>query len=110
MDTETLTNPAEPVVDDGSYGGYAKIARTLSAMHPERPRDFSRQLVERWYKNRGHNHFPESHPVLAKTGKVKNWFNLDEVVKWHVSYRRGRGKAKQMTIYEVTAEGRPSLN
>lgn len=90
MEHDTLTNPAEPAVDDGSYAGYAQIARTLSAMEPGRSRTYSRQLVQRWYTHRDYNGFPESEQVQTKSGKVKSLFKLDEVLRWHRSYRAHR--------------------
>jgi hypothetical protein len=83
-------NPAEPVVDDGSYGGFTAIAQRLSEMHPERARPFSRQLVHRWYLKRDYNDFPEALPVRARSGKIKLWFRLEAVDEWHHSYRQHR--------------------
>lgn len=97
------TTPTEPVVDhDGSYGGYAEIARLLSAQHPERERPFSRQLVERWYKKRGWNGFPEPQLVTTRTGKVRLKFNLAEVQQWHVTFRATR-RIKVDRVVEVIA-------
>lgn len=89
MDAQLLSKPAEPVVvDDGSYRGYAKIARILSAMDPDRERPYSRQLVERWHKRRTYNGFPASHRVKnPESGAVKTMFVLAEVVAWHLRYR-----------------------
>lgn len=105
-------NPAEPVVDDGSYGGFTAIARELSNMHPERTRPFSRQLVHRWYLNREYNDFPEAQPVLAKSGKIKLWFRLDAVYEWHQSYRRyrhprqsGRPPIETIPLFEMDSRG-----
>lgn len=88
MDAKLL-NPAEPVVvNDGSYEGYQEIARVLSEMAPGRTRPYSRQLVERWYKHRAYNGFPEAVRVQnPKTGTVKSMFKMDDVERWHCTYR-----------------------
>jgi len=87
MELQLLSNPAEPVVDDGSYGGYAEIARLLSSLQPERERPYSRQLVHRWYLRRGYNGFPESKRVVTESGKVKYKFDMAAVERWHHAYR-----------------------
>lgn len=72
-----------------TYGGFADIARRLNALHPERDKPYSRQLVERWYKCRGSNGFPERRLVEVK-GKVKPMFDLRAVELWHTTRARTR--------------------
>ncbi len=88
--TVYVSNPAEPVVDEnGSYGGFAEVARRLTELHPERSRPFSRQLVNRWYTHREYNAMPEKVPV-RRDGKVVELFDLREVEEWHKTYRQHR--------------------
>lgn len=102
MTVELLESPAEPVVDDdGSYGGYADIARVLSAQQPDRERPFSRQLVHRWYLRRGYNGFPESQQVRTKTGKVRTMFSMEAVEAWHRSYRAHHRERRQNSPIET---------
>lgn len=76
-----VAHPAAPADNGSTYGGFAEIARRLSALHPERTA-LSRQLVAKWYACRGFNAFPERQPVEVD-GKIKVLFDLDAVVRWH---------------------------
>lgn len=107
-----LENPAELVVDDdGTYGGFAKIARVLSLTQP-RGKDFSRQLVHKWYINREHNSFPEAHLVRTSTGRVKQMFVMADVEEWHRSYRRHHNTAARTSeidtipLFEIGSDGK----
>lgn len=74
---------SDPVDDDGTYGGYAKIAEEVSRLNPGRPQGpYSRQAVNGWYLRRESNEFPESHPVRMKSGRVRNQFRVAEVLAW----------------------------
>jgi hypothetical protein len=46
--------------------------------------------VERWYKCRGVNGFPERQPVRVGENKVKPLFDLAAVDRWHMSRTRTR--------------------
>lgn len=114
METQLLTHPAEPVVDDDkSYGGYAEIARMLNKQHPDRERPYSRQLVQRWFTHRDYNKFPEPHQVKTKSGLVRPKFKLHEVDSWHRKYRDTRGgnpPIETIPIYVVDSKGNLVLN
>jgi hypothetical protein len=101
--TELLMNrPAEPAEQgDSIYGGFADIARRLNALHPERKKPISRQLVERWYKCRESNGFPEREPVEVKGGKVKPLFDLQDVERWHTTQHRPRPRRTMVPIETI---------
>lgn len=83
--TETLlSRPAEPTEEGNTYGGFADIARRLNALHPERGKPISRQLVQRWYVCRRSNGMPDRQPIEAG-GKVKLLFDLQAVELWHAA-------------------------
>lgn len=87
--TETLLeHPAELAEGISTYGGFAEIARRLNALHPERPKPISRQLVQRWYVCRGTNQFPDRQPVTLESGKIKQLFDLQAVERWHGGRKR----------------------
>lgn len=88
MSGTVLKHPAEPAEEGSTYGGFADIARRLNALHPERPKPFSRQLVERWWKCRKSNGFPDRTPREVKGGKVKPLFDLHAVEQWHSTRKR----------------------
>lgn len=89
MTVEAFTTPAGPVADNEEmYGGYAYIARALSEKEPERKRPYSRQLVEKWYKHRVDNDFPEPvRTILMKSGRTRKVFSITEVEQWLKGYR-----------------------
>jgi hypothetical protein len=88
--TETsLDHPAEPTEEGIDYGGFAAIAARLNALHPERPKPFSRQLVARWFKCRGTNKMPDRQPVEVG-GKTKLLFDLEAVELWHATEHKPR--------------------
>lgn len=80
----TTTHPAAPAVKGSTHGGFADIARRLSALHPER-HPFSRQLVARWYECREANGMPERLPIGTGPGKQELLFDLLAVERWHTS-------------------------
>lgn len=108
---KVLGHPAEPVEDGSTYGGFAEIARRLNALHPERPRPISRQLVHRWFECQGYNHFPA--PQVVKTnGKQKSAFDLDAVERWYVGRERERVEAgsppiETIPLFQVDRRGHP---
>lgn len=111
MTVELLENPTEPVVeDDGSYKGFSAIARLLSAQQPDRERPYSRQLVHKWYQNRGTNKFPEARQVRTKTGKVRAMFVMTDVEDWYRTtypeHRRGHPPVETIALFQITADGR----
>lgn len=111
MTEAVLEHPAELAEQvDSIYGGFADIARRLNALHPERDKPFSRQLVERWYKCRKANGFPERQPVEVK-GKVRPLFDLRLVELWHSTEYRGRTRAARppietIPLFDVDHRGR----
>lgn len=123
MSEVVVEHPAAPAESGNTYGGFAEIARRLNALHPERHLPISRQLVERWYKCRETNQFPERVTVVVK-GKEKLLFLLDEVVRWHswwleqrsldnaVAPRRyvGRPPIETIPLFEVDHRGHPRDN
>jgi hypothetical protein len=90
MTGTVLEHPAAPAELGNTYGGFADIARRLSALHPERERPISRQLVQRWYVCRGKNGFPDRELIEVGDGKVKHLFNLAAVERWHSNDHRPR--------------------
>lgn len=93
--TELAEHPAEPA-EKGitTYGGFAEIARRLNALHPEREKPISRQLVQRWYLCRGSNGMPDRKSVEVE-GKEKVLFNIYDVERWHTRrelLRREKGQ------------------
>lgn len=108
MAVNTL-NPAEPVVvdDDGSYGGFTDIARRLNARHPESTRPISRQLVHRWSMNSSYNGFPEVVNVRTRSGKIKPWYVLADVDRWHDSYRQHRRYSRYERAQEAVIDTIP---
>lgn len=107
---EVRVRPAEPVVSGSStHGGFADIARRLNALHPEREKPISRQLVERWYKCRDTNRMPERCPVQVD-GKEKVLFNLQAVEQWHTRWLRERGAEppiETIPMFQVDHRGHP---
>jgi hypothetical protein len=106
-----VLHPAAPAEEESTYGGFAEIARQINARHPERGRPISRQLVERWYKCRGANEFPERRNVEVG-GKTKPLFNLDEVMRWHARWLRERSTEDDPTLgtiplFDVSPQGHP---
>jgi hypothetical protein len=85
-------HPTEPVVDDNgeSQGGFAWIAGQLNALHPNRPRPISRQLVHKWWVHRAYNRFPEAIGKVG-SGKGRPIFSRGAVIKWYDRYRDTRG-------------------
>lgn len=116
MTAGLLENPTELVVDDDgkTYGGFSEIARMLNAQQPDRERPYSRQLVHKWYINRGHNRFPEAHPVRTRSGRVRLMFNKNVVDDWHRIYRQTRVPRPRPTtpeidtipLFEVASDGK----
>lgn len=108
MTAEILSGPADPVTDDSPYVGYTKIAKRLSAMEPDRQRPYSRQLVERWFKNSDVNDFPQPHPVKGDDGKITSLFRWEEVLAWHIRYRSThRTRVRSVTPRPRLAEPEP---
>jgi hypothetical protein len=111
MTAEVIENPAQPVTDDGTYGGYSQIARRLSTLNPERANPYSRQLVHRWYRCRDYNGFPESQLVKTRSGKVKAMFRMADVEAWHRSYRNTHRERIEgdplgtIPLFQVTDQG-----
>jgi hypothetical protein len=85
-----VERPAEPVDTGNTYGGFAEIARRLNALHPERAKPISRQLVAKWYACRETNGFPERMPMDEVDGRVRVLFDLVAVERWHISWRMTR--------------------
>lgn len=109
--TETIASrPAEPAEKDQTHGGFAEIARRLNALHPERQIPISRQLVERWYKCRESNGFPEREPVEVSEGRFKPLFNLQAVNLWHTRWTRkrtGNPPIETIPLFNVDTHGHP---
>jgi hypothetical protein len=109
--TETIvSHPADLAEKGSTYGGFAEIARRLNALHPERPNPFSRQLVERWYKCRGFNNFPERQPVEVREGKFKVLFDLQRVENWYTNWTRkraGNPPIETIPLFSVDHSGHP---
>lgn len=110
---KVLGHPAEPVVEDGSstHGGFAEIARRLNALHPERSRPISRQLVHRWFECQGYNLFPAPQPVEIN-GKPRSLFDLASVERWYVKRERERVEAgkppiETIPLFQVDRRGHP---
>ena len=108
MAESVIARPAAPAEEGKTHGGFADIARRLNALHPERPIPFSRQLVERWYKCRVANGFPERQPVEVGEGRVRPLFDLQLVERWH-SRRTGHAVPPIETIplFNVDQRGHP---
>jgi hypothetical protein len=109
--TETIvSHPAAPA-DGSTYGGFAEIARRLSALHPER-HPFSRQLVAKWYAYRGVNDFPERMPVEVN-GKTKLLFDLEAVERWHAWWLAKRHPERRpietIPLFSVDHRGHPTV-
>ena len=85
----SLTFSSNPIDDDdGTYGGYAEVARYVSRLNPNRPQgEYSRQAVNGWYLRRGSNNFPEPYTVRVKSGKVRQKFRISEVDEWFRLHR-----------------------
>lgn len=107
MDVSAL-NPAEPVLDDGSYGGFQDIADHLDNLHPSQGPHY-RQLVARWYAKRNWNGFPERIPVRYKDGKVRLHFNKALVEAWYVRFRETRRRVPPAVPTRSTGAA-PSLH
>lgn len=111
---EVYARPAELAEEGKTHGGFADIARRLSALHPERPIPFSRQLVARWYDCRGSNDFPERHPVTLATGHIKVLFDLQAVDRWHDDWMRKRQPEnppiETIPLFQVDRRGHPVDN
>jgi hypothetical protein len=110
MTEVVLEHPAE-LAEDSTYGGFADIARRLNALHPERQKPISRQLVQRWFTCREVNNFPEATLVKVK-GKWGSLFDVEEAVRWYIDRERSRvdaGKAPIETIplFDVDRRGHP---
>lgn len=109
--TETVVGlPAEPADTVVTYGGFADIARRLNALHPERPRPFSRQLVEKWFKHRGTNNFPDRQ-VVEDGGRLKPLFDLGAVEQWHVAWMQERRPEnppiETIPLFQLDRRGHP---
>lgn len=100
MTEAVLDLPAEPAEGNSIYGGFADIARRLNALHPERNKPISRQLVERWYKCRKTNNFPERQLVTVK-GKDRHLFDLRLVELWHSTEHKGRRRMENPPIETI---------
>ena len=107
MTEAALDHLAEPAEKGKTHGGYADIARRLNALHPERPRPISRQLVERWYQCRGSNQFPERHSVEVAGGRALVLFDLQAVERWYVRERRGNPPIETIPLFQVDYRGHP---
>jgi hypothetical protein len=104
-----LERPAEPAEEGITYGGFADIARRLNALHPERSKPISRQLVQRWFVCRESNGMPDREPIEVEGGKVKPLFNLQAVERWHTSRKRTRDPnppIETIPLFRVDARGR----
>lgn len=110
MSEFVVMEPAAPAESESAYGGFAEIARQISARHPDRRRPISRQLVERWYKCRLSNGFPERKAVEVR-GKEKPLFDLEEVLRWHTQWMRDRQPEDPtlgtIPLFDVTPQGHP---
>lgn len=109
--TETVVElPAEPAGTVVTYGGFADIARRLNALHPERPIPFSRQLVEKWFRHRETNKFPDRR-IVESGGKLKPLFDLDAVERWHVAWMRDRNPGnppiETIPLFNLDRRGHP---
>lgn len=108
--TETvLEHPAEPVENGSTYGGFAEIARRLNALHPERPKPISRQLVHRWFQCRESNGFPAT-KLVQVDGKWGSLFNLQAVEDWHSRRERGRSgnhPIETIPMFDLDQRGHP---
>lgn len=107
----SVSHPAAPAEEGSTHGGFADIARRLNALHPERQVPISRQLVERWYKCRSTNEFPERHPVELGDGKIKVLFDLLAVDQWHMRWIRKRQPGgppiETIPLFQVDRRGHP---
>lgn len=103
-------HPAEPADKGNStYGGFADIARRLNALHPERPKPISRQLVERWWKCRESNGMPDRELVEVE-GRVKALFDLRAVELWHRTQHRARKvnpPIETIPLFQIDHRGHP---
>lgn len=95
MTEALLEHPAE-LAEGSTYGGFADIARRLNALHPERPKPFSRQLVQRWFVCRASNGMPDRRPVEVE-GKVRPLFDLQAVERWH----KARGLTRRPSVKPI---------
>lgn len=76
----------EPLIDDGSYGGYTVVARKLAEVYPDADRNFTRQQIHVWWNRRERNGFPDQLLVKVANGKVKKLFRVSDVVAWFATY------------------------
>ena len=110
MSEFVVDHPAAPAENGSPHGGFAEIARQINARHPERGKPISRQLVERWYKCRDSNEFPERRYVEVG-GKMKPVFDLDEVLRWHARWMRDRQPEDHtmgtIPMFDMTPQGHP---
>lgn len=110
MSEFVVEHPAVPAESGSTHGGFAEIARQINARHPERSLPISRQLVERWYKCRGWNDFPERRGVEVG-GKLKPLFDLEEVLQWHARWMRDRQPDDPtmgtIPMFDMTPQGHP---
>ena len=107
-----LGRPAEPVEtipESSPYGGFAKIAQRLNALHPERSLPISRQLVHKWWQHRETNEFPEAR-VVEIDGKPTSAFDLAAVERWHewwLRKRRVNPPIHTIPLFDVDHRGHP---
>lgn len=110
MSEFVVEHPAALAETGSPHGGFAEIARQINARHPERAREVSRQLVERWYKCRGYNEFPERRNVDVG-GRLKPLFDLEEVLHWHARWVRERQPEDPtlgtIPLFDMTPQGHP---
>jgi len=107
--TETLLgHPADLAEQGSTYGGFADIARRLNALHPERTKPISRQLVHRWFQCRESNGFPDKHCTEVDGGRNRVLFNLQDVERWHTTQHRPRPAAipiETIPLFNVDVRG-----
>lgn len=109
MTQVVLEHPAEQAEEGITYGGFADIARRLNALHPERSRPISRQLVQRWFVCREANGMPDRQPIEVEGGKTKPLFDLQAVERWHSTRRRTRESVppiETIPLFRVDGRGR----
>lgn len=108
MTEAVCEHPADPAEKVSTYGGFAAIARRLNALHPERPKPFSRQLVQRWWVCRETNGMPDRQPVDVQ-GRTKPLFDLEAVERWHSTQHRSRKSSRTIEtipLFSVDSRGR----
>lgn len=113
--------PAEPDAGDNGgaqRGGFAKVAKHLNELHPERRRPISRQLVHKWWLSRRSNRFPEAVETTGSSngGRGNHIFDFAAVAVWYAEYRRTRqyeprSEQRSKTVIPPPAgDGAPSVD